>query len=250
MKLKGKVAIVVGGGRNVGEGVAQRFAKEGAKVCIFDNDKGRADTVVAALKAAGGEAMAVVGNVALPEDAKRTVLAVTERWGQLDILVNCAAISDRKGLLDLPDEEWRETLDVTLSGSYYFMRHAAIQMVKQGKGGAIVNFSAGSAFAGSAHRIAYDAAKGAVVSMTMSAAVQLTKHGIRVNAISPGIVGSQVGGRTAPADRKFTNLLGRITMPEHMANVVLFLVSDEGEHVIGQCIKVDAGSSVMPWFSA
>lgn len=250
MKLKGKVAIVVGGGRNVGEGVAHRFVKEGAKVCIFDADQSRAEGVVAALKAQGGEASYVLGNVTRPEDAKRLVQTTAQRYGQVDILVNCAAISDRKGLLDLEDDAWREVLDVTLSGSYYCMRHAAIQMVKQGHGGAIVNFSSGSAFRGSTRRIAYDAAKGGVVSMTQSAAVQLTQHGIRVNAIAPGMVGSQVGGAIPPEKRDAANLLGRITMPADMANVVLFLVSDEGEHIIGQCINVDAGASVMPWFPA
>ena len=245
MKLDGKVAIIVGGGRNVGEGVAHRFVKEGAKLCVFDADKGRAESVVSALKAKSADAMYVLGNVAQPEDAQKLVRSTVERWGKVDILVNCAAISDRKGLLELPDEQWRETLNVTLSGSYYCMRYAAIQMVKQGRGGAIVNFSSGSAFRGSPGRIAYDAAKGGIVSMTMSAAVQLAPHGIRVNAIAPGMVGAQVGGAIPPEKRNFTNLLGRITMPADVANAVLFLVSDEAEHIVGQCINVDAGMSVM-----
>jgi len=250
MRLKDKVAIIVGGGRNVGEGVAHRFVKEGAKISIFDADLGRAEAVSKAIKAAGGEAMYVIGDVTKPADAQRMVAETAAKFGQVDILVNCAAISDRKGLLELADEEWRQTLDVTLSGSYYCLRYAAIQMVKQGKGGAIVNFSSGSAFVGSNHRIAYDAAKGGVVSMTQSAAVQLSKHGIRVNAIAPGMVGSQVGGMTPPEKRPAGNLLGKLTMPEDMANVVLFLASDESRHVLGQCINVDAGASIQPWHPA
>ncbi len=246
MKLDGKVAIVVGGGRNVGEGVSHLFVKEGAKVCIFDMDQDRAESVTNALKAEGGDATYVLGDVTNPDDAQKVVQAAVDKWGRLDALVNCAAISDRASLFDLPDAEWRKVLDVTLSGSYYCLRYAGIQMAKQGNGGAIVNFASGSAFMGSTSRIAYDAAKGGIVSMTMSAAVQLAPHGVRVNAIAPGMVGSQVGGAQKPEDRNFKNLLGRMTMPADMAKVVLFLVSDDSAHIIGQTISVDAGGSVMP----
>ena len=244
MKLDGKVAVIVGGGRNVGEGISHLFVKEGAKIAIFDQDEGRASTVVNDLKKEGGLAMYTLGDVTKPVEVKRMIDDAVQAYGHIDILCNCAAISDRQNLFDLADEEWERVLSVTLSGSYYCLRYAAIQMRKQGTGGAIVNFSSGSAFRGSALRISYDAAKGGIVAMTRSAAVQLTPYNIRVNAIAPGMVGSQVGGTIPPDQRNFHNLLGRMTMPSDMAKVVLFLVSDDSAHIIGQTINVDAGGSV------
>lgn len=243
MKLDGKVAVIVGGGRNVGEGISHLFVKEGAKIAIFDADEGRASAVTSALKQEGGLAMYTLGDVTKPADVQRMIDAAVKAYGHIDILCNCAAISDRQNLFDLADEEWEKVLAVTLSGSYYCMRYAAIQMRKQGTGGAIVNFSSGSAFRGSAFRISYDAAKGGIVAMTRSAAVQLTPYNIRVNAIAPGMVGSQVGGTIPPDQRNFHNLLGKMTMPSDMAKVVLFLVSDDSAHIIGQTINVDAGGS-------
>lgn len=243
MKLDGKVAFVVGGGRNVGEGISHLFTKEGAKIFIFDMDEGRASSVVNAIKKEGGQAAYALGDVTRPADVQKAIAAAVQAFGKIDILCNCAAISDRQNLFDLADEEWEKVLAVTLSGSYYCMRYAAMQMRKQGTGGAIVNFSSGSAFRGSANRISYDAAKGGIVAMTRSAAVQLTPHNIRVNAIAPGMVGSQVGGMIPPDQRQFHNLLGRMTMPADMAKVVLFLVSDDSAHIIGQTINVDAGGS-------
>ncbi|MSQ28366.1 MAG: SDR family oxidoreductase [Dehalococcoidia bacterium] len=243
MKLDGKVAVVVGGGRNVGEGISHLFTKEGAKISIFDADEGRASSVTNALKKEGGQAMYTIGDVTKPADVSAMIDATVKAFGHVDILCNCAAISDRQNLFDLADEEWEKVLSVTLSGSYYCLRYAAIQMRKQGTGGAIVNFSSGSAFRGSALRISYDAAKGGIVAMTRSAAVQLTPYNIRVNAIAPGMVGSQVGGMIPPNERQFHNLLGKMTMPSDMAKVVLFLVSDDSGHIIGQTINVDAGGS-------
>ena len=245
MKLEGKVAVVAGGGRNIGQGVSLLFAAEGAKVGIFDMDLGRGSETVAQVQEQGGAATALAGDVSKAGDVRAMVHRVVEEWGHIDILVNCAAISDRQGLLELPDELWQRVLDVTLTGSYLCSKYVAEQMVKQSTGGAIVNFASGSAFRGSTGRIAYDAAKGGVVSLTQSMAVQLAPHGIRVNCIAPGMTGSQVGGAIPPEKRPFRNLLGRITMPSDMAKVVLFLATEDSEHIIGQCICVDAGGSIM-----
>lgn len=244
-KLDGKVAIVAGGGRNIGEGVSLLLASEGAKVAIFDMDPGRGIRVVAEIKERGGEAVSIVGDVSKSADVQNMVKQVVRQWGHIDVLANCAAISDRQGILDLPDETWQQILDVTLTGTYFCCKYVAKQMVAQGRGGAIVNFASGSAFRGSTGRISYDAAKGGVVALTQSAAVQLAPHKIRVNAIAPGMTGSQVGGAIPPDKRPYKNLLGRITMPADQAKVVLFLVSDESEHIVGSTINVDGGSHIM-----
>jgi glucose 1-dehydrogenase len=244
-KLDGKVAVVAGGGRNIGEGVSLLLASEGAKVAIFDMDPGRGTRVVAEIKERGGEAVSIVGDVSKSADVQNMVKQAVKQWGHIDILANCAAISDRQTILDLPDETWQQVLDVTLTGTYLCCKYVAKQMVTQGRGGAIVNFTSGSAFRGSTGRISYDAAKGGVVALTQSAAVQLAPHKIRVNAIAPGMTGFQVGGAIPPDKRPYKNLLGRITMPADQAKVVLFLVSDDSEHIVGSTIHVDGGSHIM-----
>ena len=245
MKLDGKVAVVTGGGRNIGLGITQLFASEGARVGIFDMDPERGARAVSEVKESGGEAISVAGDVTSVDDVQAMVKRVVDQWGKIDILVNCAAISDRQPILDLPPETWRQVVDVTLTGTFLCCKYVAQQMAEQGHGGAIVNFSSGSAFHASPARIAYDAAKAGVVMLTQDMAVQLAPHNIRVNAIAPGMTGSQVGGAIPPDERPFRNLLGRITMPEHQAKVVLFLVSDEAEHIIGSTIHVDGGGRML-----
>ncbi len=245
-RLDGKVAVVVGGGRNIGRAISLLFSKEGAKIAIFDVDEGRAAAVAEEVEAQGGECTYVIGPVEDVDSVKNMVKTVVERLGKVDILTNCAAISDRQPMLELADEEYLRIVDVTMHGSYYTCKYVAEQMVKQGTGGSIVNFSSGSAFRGSTSRVAYDMAKGAIVTLTMDLAVQLAQYGIRANAIAPGITGSQVGGMIAMEDRSTRNVIGgRPGLPEEQAMVALFLASDDAAHVYGQTINVDAGGSVM-----
>ena len=245
MRIPGKVAVITGGGRNIGLATSLLLASEGAKIAIFDLDPERASKTVNVIKEQGGEAISIIGDVSRSSDVEDMVNQAVSEWSQIDILVNCAAISDRQPLLDLPEETWDQVIDVTLKGTFLCGKYVARQMVAQGVGGAIVNFSSGSAFHGGTQRIAYDAAKGAIVTLTKDMAVQLAPYNIRVNAISPGPTGSQVGGAIAAEDRPVRNLLGRITMPEHQAKAVLFLVSDDSEHVIGQVMHVDGGTNAM-----
>lgn len=245
-RLDGKVALIVGGGRNIGRASAKLFASEGAKIAIFDMDEGRAASVTEEVAEQGGECMYATGEVQSVADIKRTVAAVVERYGRIDALLNCAAISDRKPMLELDDDEYRKIIDVTMNGTYFTCKYVAEQMVKQGTGGAIVNFSSGSAYQGNTQRVAYDMAKGAIVTLTMDMAAQLAQHGIRTNAIAPGITGSQVGGMIAFEDRHTNNLVGgRAGYPEEQASVALFLVSDDSRHLYGQTLRNDGGGSVV-----
>ena len=196
MKLEGKVAIITGGGRNIGLATSRLLASEGAKIAIFDMDPGRAIEAVSGIKEGGGEAISIIGDVSNSKDVEAMVQRTVSELGQVDILVNCAAISDRQPLLDLPEETWDQVIAVTLKGTFLCGKYVAKQMVTQGSGGAIVNFSSGSAYHGGTQRIAYDAAKGAIVTLTKDMAVQLAPHGIRVNAISPGSTGSRWAGRS------------------------------------------------------
>lgn len=245
MRLENKVALVVGGGRNIGRAISLRFASEGAKIAIFDMDKDRAESVAAEVAEAGGDAATFQGEVNNVADVKNAIAGVVERFGKIDVLTNCAAISDRQPMLQLDDAEYHKIIDVTQNGTYYTCKYVAEQMVKQGTGGSIVNFSSGSAIQGNAHRVAYDMAKGAIVTLTMDMAVQLAQYGIRTNCIAPGITGSQVGGMIKFEDRTASNLMGRPAYPDEQAATALFLASDEASHIIGQTISVDGGTSVM-----
>ena len=245
-RLDSKIAVIVGGGRNIGRATAKLFSSEGAKIAIFDMDEGRAAAVTEEVAEQGGECMFVTGEVQKVGDIKDMIAKVLDRYGQIDILVNCAAISDRSPMLELDDAEYQRVIDVTQTGTYLTCKYVAEQMVKQGGGGAIVNFSSGSAFQGNAHRVAYDMAKGAIVTLTMDMAAQLAQYGIRTNCIAPGITGSQVGGRIAFEDRRTDNLVGgRAGYPEEQASVALFLASDDACHLYGQTLRNDGGGSVI-----
>ena len=204
-KLDGKVAVIVGGGRNIGRASSKLFASEGAKIAIFDMDAERAAAVTEEVSEQGGECMYVLGEVQKVADIKSMIAQVVERYGQIDILLNCAAISDRKPMLELDDEDYLKIIEVTMNGTYYTCKYVAEQMVKQGTGGAIVNFSSGSAFSGNKQRVAYDMAKGAIVTLTMDMAVQLAQYGIRTNAIAPGnhrLAGRRHDRIRGPADEQ------------------------------------------------
>ena len=245
MKLIGQVAIVTGAGRNIGEEIAKLLASEGAKIAVVDMDKGRADKVAAEIKNAGGDAMGFVANVANESDIDNLVKDVVSQWGRVDILVNNAAISDNKNILEITKEEWDKVIAVTLTGPFLISKYVAAQIVKQGSAGKIVNVGSTSGFYGRKRAVAYAAAKGGIVALTRAMAVQLAQHNIRVNAAIPNKIGSPVGKDEFNPDRTVVNLRGRNGVPLDMARAVLFLVSDDSDFIVGDMLFVDGGVSSM-----
>jgi len=245
MKLDHQVAIVTGAGRNIGEDTAALLAAEGAKVAVVDMDKGRAEKVAARIAAAGGTAAGCVADVASEADVARLVTDVVARFGRVDILVNNAAISDNKHVLDITKDEWDRVIAVTLTGPFLMSRAVARQMVAQGGGGRIVNIGSTSGFFGRSRAVAYTAAKGGVANLTRSLAVQLAPHRIRVNGVVPNKIGSPVGKDEFDPTRPVVNLVGRPGVPMDLARVILFLVSDESEFIVGEMLFVDGGVSAM-----
>jgi NAD(P)-dependent dehydrogenase (short-subunit alcohol dehydrogenase family) len=245
MKLANQVAIVTGAGRNIGEEISNTLASEGAKVAVVDLDKRRGDRVAAEIVKAGGEAAAFVADVAAEADIARVVAAVVEMWGRIDILVNNAAISDNKNILNITKEQWDAVIAVTLTGPFLMSQHVARQMVTQGSGGKIVNVGSTSGFLGRSRAVAYAAAKGGVANLTRAMAVQLAPYKIRVNGVVPNKIGSPVGRDEFDPTRPVVNLVGRPGVPLDMARAVLFLVSDDSEFVAGNMLFVDGGVSAM-----
>jgi NAD(P)-dependent dehydrogenase (short-subunit alcohol dehydrogenase family) len=245
MKLAGQVAIVTGGGRNIGAEVAKLLAAEGARVAIIDIDRGRGERIAGEIAAAGGAAMALVADVAKGDSVAASVRAVVERFGRVDILVNNVAISDNKTILDITEAEWDEVMAVTLKSQFLMAQQAARQMIAQGSGGRIVNIGSTSGHRGRGRAIAYSAAKGGVANLTRAMAVQLAPHGIRVNSVSPNKTGSPVGKDEFDPSRPITNLVKRPGQPIETARVVLFLVSDDASFVLGENVFVDGGVMAM-----
>ena len=245
MKLEGQVAIVTGGGRNIGEAVAQVLAEEGARVAIIDLDRARGAHVAAALGEMGREAIALAADVSKGAEVADAVAATVRRFGRIDILVNNVAISDNKTILDITEEEWDRVMAVTLKSQFLMAKHVAAQMVSQGPGGRIVNIGSTSGHRGRSRAVAYSAAKGGVANLTRAMAVQLAPYGIRVNSISPNKTGSPVGRDEFDPTRPITNLVKRPGQPIETARAVLFLVSDDSSFVLGENIFVDGGVMAM-----
>ena len=245
MKLEDQVAIITGAGRNIGEDTAKLFAAEGAKVAVVDMDKGRGDKVAADIVKQNGDAKAFVADVSSEQDIAALVAGVVAQWGRIDILVNNAAISDNKHVLEITKGEWDKVMAVTLTGPFLMSQHVARQMVKQGSGGRIVNIGSTSGFFGRSRAIAYTAAKGGVANLTRSLAVQLAPHRIRVNGVVPNKIGSPVGKDEFDPTRPVVNLVGRPGVPIDLARAILFLASDESEFIVGEMLFVDGGVSAM-----
>ncbi len=247
MKLANKVAIVTGAGRNIGEEICKLLVSEGASVAVVDLDKARGERVAADIVAAGGKAKGFVCDVGKEDDIVKCVNDVVAEFGKLDILVNNAAISDNKTMFDITTEEWNRVLAVTLTSPFLFSKHAAKAMIDKGVKGAIVNVSSTSGYYGRDRAIAYTAAKGGVVNLTKSLAIQLAPKNIRVNAVVPNKIGSPVGKDEFDPTRPVLNLVGRPGVPLDLAKAVLFLVSDDSEFIVGSALFVDGGcTTLMP----
>jgi NAD(P)-dependent dehydrogenase (short-subunit alcohol dehydrogenase family) len=242
-KLEGKVAVVTGGGRNVGEAIAARFAREGAKVAVVDLDKERAQRTVDAIAAeVPDSAVAFVCDVSDKDSVREMAAAVVETFGGVDVLVNNVAITDRGAtVLDLDEDEWDRVLKVTLTSVFLCTKYVGQRIVDTGRGGSIINIGSTSGYRARPNATAYPAAKAAVINLTRSFAAQLAPYGIRANSVTPNKVGSPVGQDEEPADRKRRNLVGRGAVPEDIANAVLFLASEESGFVDATDLLVDGG---------
>jgi NAD(P)-dependent dehydrogenase (short-subunit alcohol dehydrogenase family) len=245
MKLKDRVAIVTGAGRNIGEAVCKELASEGAKIVALDMDKGRGDNVVQMVKGMGGQAISAVADISSEADVKRAVGEAVKAFGRIDILVNNAAISDNKTILDITKEQWDKCIAVTLTGPFLMSKYVVEQMVKQGQGGNILNIASTSGYRGRPRAIAYTTAKAGVVNFSRSLAMQVAKHNIRVNCLAPNKIGSPVGKDEFDPTRPINNLLKRSGLPEDLAKVVSFMVSDDSRFIVAEDIFVDGGNMAM-----
>jgi NAD(P)-dependent dehydrogenase (short-subunit alcohol dehydrogenase family) len=242
MKLFGQVAIITGAGRNIGKAMAKLFASEGAKIVVAEMHEGRGQAAVDEINKEGYEAMLVLGDVSKTTDVQSMVQKVVAKFGGIDILVNNAALTDHANIFDSTEEEFDKVIAVSLKGPYLVTKYVAEQMVKQGRGGKILNFGSTSGMIGRQDGIAYAAAKAGVINMTRAMAVQLAPHKIRVNCVVPNRSGSPVGyDDDVAGNRTFQNLAGRLGTADDQAKAALFLVSDDADFIYGHPLVVDGG---------
>lgn len=244
MRLENRVAVVTGAGRNIGEAIARSFVKEGARVAVVDIREESARAVAEAINGVQPDAaLPIVADVSSSAAVERMISSVVARWGGIDILVNNVAVTDHKAVLDLEEPEWDRVIDVTLKSVFLCVKFAAQRMVQQGRGGRIINIASTSGHRGRPDATAYTAAKGGVLNLTRSLAIQLARHGIRVNSVTPNRIGSPVGMDTIPGGtRAVSNLVGRQGMPPDIAAVVCFLASDDADFMTGSDLLADGGA--------
>ena len=244
-RFKGKVAIVTGGGSGLGEAMALRFAKEGARVAIPDINLDAAQRVQREIGASGGKALAMKTDVSRAEDVKAMVKQIIEGLGKIDILVNNAGVVARAPLLEIPEEEWDRELAVDLRGVYLCIKYVAPEMIKAGKG-KIVNISSVAGLQGFVAP-AYTAAKGGVVALTRIMAGELAPHKININSVCPGFCATPMNKalRETEVGEMIRNKipLGRWGTPKDIAATVCFLASDEADYITGVSLAVDGGLS-------
>jgi D-sorbitol dehydrogenase (acceptor) len=258
MRLKGKVAIVTGGARGIGRAICERYAREGARVVVADVLEAEAKQTASALDAMGGgdKAWGVALDVTRQGSIDAMVDTVVREAGRIDILVNNTAIFDMAPFLEITRESYAKQFAVNVEGLLFTLQAVARQMVKQGQGGKIINFSSQAGRRGESLVAVYCASKAAVISITQSAGLALIKHRINVNAIAPGVVDTPMWDVVDALFAKYENLPigekkrqvglavphGRMGRPEDLTGMAVFLASDDADYVVAQTYNVDGGN--------
>ncbi len=242
--LKGKVAVVTGGARGIGAAIARKLAKEGADIVINDIAAGEAgDQLVAELKAVGVRAIFIAADISKSAEAKRLVEEAIAQMGKIDILVNNAGITRDNLIMRMSEEEWDAVIAVNLKGTFNCLQAVARPMLKQ-RSGAIVNLASVVGVAGNPGQANYSASKAGVIGLTKTAAKELASRGIRVNAVAPGFIETDMT-RSLPEEYtgKLKELipLGVFGSPENVADVVAFLAGNDAAYVTGEVVKIDGG---------
>ncbi len=245
--LEGRVAIVTGAARGIGYAIAHRFAAEGADVVLADIRAEPAAVSAATIaEETGRRAMAIECDVADREAVNALVERTVEEMGSLEIMMANAGVCPFVEFLELDNETWQRTIDVILTGSFNCGQAAALTMIEQGHGGSIIFTTSLATISAESAQVDYAAAKSGVRMLMASMSTGLGKHGIRVNAIAPGVIYTEMGAFhwDVPEHREAfaeANPIGRLGQPADIAGAAVYLASDEAEYVTGTSIRVDGG---------
>ncbi len=253
-RLKGKVALVTGAGSGIGRAMALLFAREGARVVAGDfNAQGNAETV-SMIEEQGGTAFAVQVNVTIAQEVESAVQATLDRFGALNVLCNNAGTGEKRtSILELEENEWERVFTVNVKGVFLGIKYGAAAMMKGGQGGSIINTASVAGVVGNPGYVAYSSSKAACIHLTKTAALELAREQIRVNALAPAftatpMVESMISTHRDPerARQKLGSIipLGRLGTPEEIANAALYLASDESSFTTGAVLVLDGGLTV------
>jgi NAD(P)-dependent dehydrogenase (short-subunit alcohol dehydrogenase family) len=257
-RLEGKVAIVTGGGQGIGEAAALRMAEEGARIVVSDVNADTGEAVVAAVRAAGGEAVFVPADVAVLDDVKALMAATADAFGRLDVLHNNAGVHETNFTLEaqsheLDEEVWDRVVAINLKGVWMCSKHA-VPLMSQSGGGSIVNAASIGGIVGYPMGAAYGPSKAGVIQLSRVMALELAPMNIRVNSYAPGNTDTPMVQKyfsSGPPDQQEmvkqqligTHLIPRLGEPGEVANLVLFLASDESSMITGANITIDMGTT-------
>lgn len=249
MRFQDKVAIVTGAAKGIGEAAAIGFAREGAAVAIADIDQKAGEDVASHIRDHGGKAIFSPTNLSKETDIKAMVDSVIAQWGHIDILVNNAGIYFQGDVTTTSLEIWNRVIDVNLTGAFLCIKYSVPTMIERGKGG-IINVSSEAGLVGIKGQVVYNVSKGGMIALTRSCAVDLAKHGIRVNCVCPGTtdtplvqeaVNRALDPIVARSALEQVRPLNRLGAPEEIASAILYLASDEVGYATGAILSVDGG---------
>ena len=247
-RLEDKVAIITGGATGMGRAASLLFAREGAKVAVADRNVPESRKTVALVNEMGGNAFFVETDVSKAAEVSNMVEQTVQRFGKLDVLVNNAGVLIRTPpLAEVSELVWDLTLNTNLRGVFLCTKYAVPHMI--GRGGAIVNVSSGAGMNPTPHAVPYGVSKAGVIQITLTTSAQYAPQGVRCNVIVPGSVDTpQARGSTGSAEEferiSSRNALGRVGTPQDIANLMLFLASDESSYITGAAFKIDGGRPV------
>ena len=248
LRLKDQVALVTGGSRGIGRGIAEAFAAEGARVgIVYRGNQAAADEVVRAIAGKGGAALALQADVTDPAAARTCVDRVRQEWGRLDILVNNAGVINDKLFIQMEPDDWSQVLLTNLGGVFNFCKAVAYDPMMRQRSGRIINVSSIAAEHVNPGQTNYAASKGAINSFTRALAVELASRGVTVNAIAPGFIETDM---SAAVRNKAGDLIKklipmrRLGQPDDVAQLAVFLASPASAYITGQVIIVDGGLSL------
>lgn len=248
-RLEGRTALITGAGSGIGQGIAELFAEEGAKIALLERDEAKGLETLHRIQEAGGEALMLRANVANEEDVRRAVEETLSAYGALHHLVNNAGIVVVKPLEECTEAEWDEVMEVNVKSVFLTVKHT-LAALKRAEGATIVNMASVSSFVGQGHTPSYVASKGAVMMLTKALALDYARFGIRVNCICPGITDtplfryhvSRAPDPEAVLDSRAARVpLGRFLTPRDIAKAALYLSTDDSSGITGIAHVVDAG---------
>jgi glucose 1-dehydrogenase len=248
MKLKDKVAVIAGGTKGIGLGIALEFVREGAKVVVGGTNPKNGEEAVREIKTAGGDGLFVKCDVADLADLDNFIAQAVDRFGRVDIYVANAGINDanKTHFLEISPEQYDRIMAVNLRGMFFGGQKAAQQMLAQGDGGVIINMSSVNAHLALDSQVVYTVSKGGIQQLTKVQAVALAPHNIKVNAIAPGPIETDLMRRVGSDKELMDTILsrtpqGRIGTPKECGRLAVFLASSDSDFIFGQSIYIDGG---------